>query len=223
MSLGSVRLIAMRRFTVVSVVALSGLMLTACQSDEDTTAHSPDQAASTTTAEITSTTPETTTSQPSTTTQTQQSEPVIIDVDEALFTPSDSASTRLFKLADGTTECYINKLGVESLMTCRANFVNPPMVTDINGNQQPANAVSWSPVGVQWENMQFPPNTPQVVLEPNQRLTALGYACIAHGPSTVECSSDYGTASIANGTVQGASLPKTPTREGEGAAETAEN
>ncbi len=131
----------------------------------------------------------------------------IVNVPESDFTPADGPNARVFKLADGTTKCFMNNLAGESFLSCQAAFVDPPLVTDGQGREVPANAVSWHTGGVTYETLTFPATGDVKTLEPNQRLQAFGYTCTAYGPSSLECSGAPGTASINNGTVTGASVP----------------
>lgn len=140
--------------------------------------------------------------------ETPTETPAITQVNDADYTPADGPNTRLFQLEDGTTRCFLNDLSGDAYLACQVNLANPPMVDDGTGNKVPANAVSWNPGGVTYEVLTFPPAGEMKTLPANSQLSAFGYNCAAYGPSTLECSGPAGAATIDNGNVTGAQMPK---------------
>lgn len=139
----------------------------------------------------------------------------ITPVDPADYTPPDSATTRLFKLEDDQTKCFLNDLSGDVYLSCAAPITDPPMVDDGNGNKVPANAVSWHPGGVNYDSLIFPPVDSIKILPPHASLSSFGYTCTAYGPATLECAGPAGRATIDAGKVIGAQLP-TPAAPGIG-------
>lgn len=136
--------------------------------------------------------------------------PTVAEVPDGRFMPPGAQGARIFRLADGATECFANSLGSDSYLTCGTNFANPPMVPSYEGGQVPANAVTWTPGGApSYAHMNFPdtgfgPET----LHPYERVSMFGYTCTAYGPATVECSGPGGSASLDAGNVTGAAVPE---------------
>lgn len=196
--------IPMRKFPVFAALAASTLLLAGCGAGSGDVGSSDDikQAVPTSTADTLaekSPTPSTSSKAPE--------ENTVHDVPDSRFMPPDADNARIFRLADGVTQCFINSLGDEAFLTCRTNFTNPPTVQDYFGDDVTANAVSWTPDGVIYAEMIFPQVGSMETLAPYERFSAFGYTCTAYGPATVECSGPQGSATLDGGNVTGATVP----------------
>lgn len=187
----------MRKFSTIAALAASTLLLAACDGGSSA---APEPSA---------------TSLVSATSTEAQAAPEengsgdgITVVPGEKFMPNGVTTTRIFQLADGSTECFMNELSGDAYLTCRADFAEPPMVKDYAGNDVAANAVTWTPNGVEFAVMDFPQVSGIATLNPRERLEAFGFTCTAYGESTVECSGPQGAATIDNGQVTGASVPE---------------
>lgn len=194
----------MRKFTTFAALAASTLFLAGCSGDGGTDAD-PGTVADTGAVTSSSATPLAERPQ-----EAAPAGPTVAEVPDDRFMPPGAQGARIFRLADGATECFANSLGSDSYLTCRTNFANPPMVPSYGGGQVPANAVTWTPGGApSFAHMNFPdtgfgPET----LHPYERVSMFGYTCTAYGPSTVECSGPGGSASLDAGNVTGAIVPE---------------
>ncbi|WP_295627501.1 hypothetical protein [uncultured Corynebacterium sp.] len=195
----------MRKFTTFAALAASTLLLAGCWGDDtggssDPAAETPASGAPTSTAREFAETEEAPAGNQGRT---------IADVPDDRFMPPGAQGARIFRLADESTECFMNSLGPDSFLTCRTNFANPPTVQDYEGNDVTANAVSWTPDGVIYAHMQFPDtgHVPET-LHPYERVGAFGFTCTAYGPATVECSGPQGAATMDAGNVSGAAVPE---------------
>lgn len=194
----------MRKFPVFAALAASTLLLAGCSGGSVDTGSQ--------TVADTSATQSSSASPLAEHSQAPQapSGPTVAQVPDDRFMPPGAQGARIFRLADGATECFANSLGSDSYLTCRTNFANPPMVPSYEGGQVPANAVTWTPGGApSYAHMNFPdtgfgPET----LHPYERMSMFGYTCTAYGPATVECSGPGGSASLDAGNVTGAAVPE---------------
>ena len=194
----------MRKFSTFAALAASTLLLVGCGADgvdsESETIADTSARPSTTASELAE--------RPETSEATGG--PTIADVPDDRFMPPGADNARVFRLADGATECFVNSLGGDPYLTCRTNFANPPMVPSYEGGQVPANAVTWSPgAAPTFAHMNFPDNghVPET-LHPYERVAMFGFTCTAYGDATVECSGPGGSASLDAGTVTGATVPE---------------
>ena len=196
--------VTMRKFTTFAALAASTLFLAGCFGDGGTDAD-PGTVADTTATTSSSATPLAEHPQ-----EAAPAGPTVAEVPDDRFMPPGAQNARVFRLADGATECFANSLGPDSFLTCRTNFANPPMVQSYEGGQIAANAVTWSPgAAPTFAHMNFPdtgfgPET----LQPYERVSMFGYTCTAYGPATVECSGPGGSASLDAGNVTGAIVPE---------------
>ncbi len=202
----------MRTNKFMATIAAGAMMILAlagCGDDEPAKPEVSDRSISSSAKTKSSTSPKPTEeSTKSTESETPTETPEIAQVNDADYTPADGPNTRLFQLEDGTTRCFLNDLSGDAYLACQVNLANPPMVDDGTGNEVPANAVSWNPGGVTYEVLTFPPTGEMKTLPANSQLNAFGYSCSAYGPSTLECSGPAGNATIDNGNVTGAEMPK---------------
>lgn len=203
----------MRKFTTFAALAASTLLLAGCSGGGV-------ESESETIADTSSNTP--TSGAPLADGGNQgQSGQKITDVPDSRFMPPGASAARVFRLADGVTECFANSLGPDSYLTCRTNFANPPMVQSYGGEQVPANAVTWAPGAAPvFAHMNFPDAGHQpATLNAYERVKMFGFTCTAYGPATVECGGPGGSASLDAGNVTGATVPApteapTPPTEG---------
>lgn len=196
----------MRKFSMFAAVAATTLLVVGCGTDD---VDSESETIADTSARPSSTASELAerpeTSAPS-------GGPTIADVPDDRFMPPGADNARVFRLADGATECFANSLGGDPYLTCRANFADPPMVESYEGGRVPANAVTWSPgAAPTFAHMNFPDNgfAPET-LHPYERVSMFGFTCTAYGAATVECSGPGGSASLDAGSVTGAAIPELP-------------
>ncbi|MBV7294684.1 hypothetical protein KRX51_01965 [Corynebacterium sp. TAE3-ERU12] len=191
----------MRISFVVAVAALTAL--SGCSGDQEPnepTSNDQSLPPSTTTTVTTKTETETSS------TTAEPAGPSVVD--EADFTPPDGPNARLFVLADGYTSCFYNQLGAENYLSCRSNFTNPPNVVGPDGDEVPANAISFTPDGIYYQSLVFPDTGYQPkTLNAGETLESFGFSCTANGAASVACTGPQGTASIDNGTVTGAEVP----------------
>lgn len=196
--------VTMRKFTTFAALAASTLFLAGCSGDDGTDAD-PGTVADTTATTSSSATPLAERPQ-----EAAPAGPTVAEVPDDRFMPPGAQNARVFRLADGATECFANSLGPDSFLTCRTNFANPPMVQSYEGGQIAANAVTWSPgAAPTFAHMNFPdtgfgPET----LHPYERVSMFGFTCTAYGDATVECSGPGGSASLDAGNVTGAIVPE---------------
>lgn len=192
----------MRALKFMVPVGVAMLVLAGCSNNDDNNNAAP-------APEMTSSTSASPTTSESEETEAAVESNVIVDVDEADYTPSDAPNARQFVLADGTTQCVYNQLGATNYLSCEADIVNPPMVEGADGQQAPANAVAFTGDSVTYQALTFPGGSEQPnVLETNERLSAFGFSCLAGGSATVTCDGPEGTVTIDNGNVTGASVPE---------------
>lgn len=184
------------------------LALAGCGDDEPAKPDASDRTSSSSAKSKTSSSKPTESSTESSETEAPTETPEITWVNDADYTPADGPNTRLFQLEDGTTRCFLNDLSGDAYLACQVNLANPPMVDDGKGNKVPANAVSWNPGGVTYEVLTFPPAGEMKTLPTHSQLAAFGYTCAAYGPATLECAGPPGRATIDNGNVIGAKMPK---------------
>ncbi|MFD5869233.1 hypothetical protein ACFWGD_11595 [Corynebacterium sp. NPDC060344] len=195
----------MRKFPTFAALAASAMLLAGCSGGSVDTGSE--------TIADTSATPQPSASELAERPETPQapsSGPTVAEVPEDRFMPPGAQGARIFRLADGATECFANALGPDSFLTCRTNFANPPMVQSYDGGDVPANAVTWSPgAAPTFAHMNFPDNgfAPET-LHPYERVSFFGFTCTAYGDATVECSGPGGRASLDAGNVTGAEVPE---------------
>lgn len=191
----------MRKFSTIAALASATFLLVACNGDGGSAGtEARDMAGEQTSQAATSEVPSAE--------APEQTASRITTVDDARFMPEPSATnTRVFQLADGETQCFINNLGGDGYLTCRTNFVDPPMVRNHGGDEVPANAVTWAPYGVVYAVMEFPQVPRMEVLQPRERIDFAGFSCTSYGAATVECSGPSGTATIDAGRTTGVGMP----------------
>lgn len=200
----------MNKFMAMSAAgAMMAFALVGCGNDEPESPETSDRAVtSTSSSEMSSSTKTTPKPTESTESSAPKAAPKITPVNDADYTPADGPNTRLFKLEDDKTRCFLNDLNGDSYLACETELADPPMVGDGTGNKVPANAVSWNPGGVTYEVLTFPEVAEMKTLPAHSSLSAYGFTCTAYGPSTLECSGPTGNATIDAGTVTGAQMPK---------------
>ncbi len=192
----------MRKFTTFAALAASTLLLAGCSGGGV-------DSESETIADTSSNTPTSAAPLNDGGANQGQSGQKVTDVPDSRFMPPGASGSRIFRLADGATECFANSLGPDSFLTCRTNFANPPMVQSYGGEQVPANAVTWSPGAAPvYAHMNFPDTGHQpATLNAYERVKMFGFTCTAYGPATVECGGPGGSASLDAGNVTGATVP----------------
>ena len=193
----------MRKFSTIAALVSATFLLVACNGEDEMAAPEPQEMAGEQTA-TESSAPETTSEEA----PAEQSGPGITTVDDTQYMPEPSATnTRVFQLADGATECFINDLAGDGYLTCRTNFVEPPLVPAHGGQEVPANAVTWAPYGVTYAVMDFPQVPQTAVLHPRERIEFAGFTCTSYGPATVECVGPSGAATLDAGRATGVGMP----------------